>query len=69
MGPGEMVLVDQIELSTPGLVTQMTGFLTKKWYKCATIFLDNATGFGFIWLQLTTSAEKSYMENLPLRGR
>ena len=59
MNPGKMVLLDQIESSTPGLVTQMTHFLTKKQYKCATIFVDNVTSFGFIRLQLTTSAEET----------
>ena len=57
--PGEMISVDQLESSTPGLVAQMTGFLTKKRYKVATIFVDNATGFGFIWLQLGTSSAET----------
>ena len=37
----------------------MAGFLTKKQYKYATIFLDNTTGFDFILLQLSTLAAET----------
>jgi hypothetical protein len=31
--PGEEILADQLVLPTPGLITQMTGFITTKRYK------------------------------------
>jgi hypothetical protein len=31
--PGEEIMADQLVLPTPGLITQMTGFITTKRYK------------------------------------
>ena len=38
--PGERVSVDQLVSPTPGLVAQITGILTTKRYKYATVFVD-----------------------------
>ena len=51
--------VDQITLPTPGFIVQMVGRLTSKRYTCATIFADNATSFGYVWLQTSLSATKT----------
>jgi hypothetical protein len=40
-GPGDSVSVDQLESSTPGLVTQLKGILNKRRYTCATVFVDH----------------------------
>ena len=37
----------------------MTGKLTTKRYKYATVYVDQATGFGFVYLQKTASAEET----------
>ena len=55
--PGQVVSVDQLVLPTPGLIAQMTGFLTTKRYKYATAFVDQFGRLGFIFLQKTASVE------------
>ena len=57
--PGERVLVDQIMSPTPGFIAQMVGRLTSKRYTCATLFVDNATGYRYVWLQTSTSASET----------
>ena len=57
--PGEVVAVDQLVSPTPGLIAQMTGFLTKKRYKYTTIFVDHYSGVGFVCLQQGASAEET----------
>jgi hypothetical protein len=44
---------------TPGLIAQMAGFITKKRYQGATIFVDQATGLGYVHVQKTFSAEET----------
>ena len=56
LSPGELVSVDQLESPTPGLVAQMVGRLTTKRYKYATVFLDQASRIGYIYLQKTDTA-------------
>ena len=41
--PGAVVSVDQLESPTPGLIAQMSGFMTKQRYKCATVHVDQAS--------------------------
>ena len=57
--PGEVVSVDQMESPTPGLIAQMAGFLTKKRYKYTTVYVDQATGLGFVYLQKSSGAEET----------
>ncbi|CAJ1929171.1 unnamed protein product [Cylindrotheca closterium] len=59
--PGQVVSVDQLISPTPGLVAQMTGILTKKRYTCATIYVDQCSGLGFVYLQKSTSADETIM--------
>jgi hypothetical protein len=56
-GPGQCVSVDQLESTTPGLSTQMKGWLTKKRYRAANVFVDHFSGLSYIHLQKSTSAE------------
>jgi hypothetical protein len=37
----------------------MTGILTTKWYKYTTVYVDQATCLGYVYLQKTASAEKT----------
>ena len=57
--PGEVVSVDQMISNVPGLVAQMAGRPTHSRYKVVTVFVDQATGFSFIHLQKSTSAEET----------
>lgn len=57
--PGHVVSVDQMVSPTPGLIAQMTGFLTTKRYKYATVFVDQFTRLGFVYLQKSASAEET----------
>jgi transposase InsO family protein len=44
---------------TPGLVAQMTGRPTHLRYKHAAVYVDQATGHGFVWLQKSISSEET----------
>ena len=39
--PGEVISVDQLVSPVPGLIAQMTGFITKQRYKYATVYIIN----------------------------
>jgi hypothetical protein len=57
--PGQVVSVDQLVSHTPGLIAQMTGFLATRRYKYITIYVDQFSRLGFIYLQKTASAEET----------
>ncbi len=50
--PGECILVDHITSTEVGFFAKLKGKLTKKRYKCTTIFVDHFSRFGFVHLQL-----------------
>jgi hypothetical protein len=49
--PGECVSVNQLKLPTPGLIAQLSGFLTIKIYGYVTVYLDHASRVSFVYLQ------------------
>ena len=57
--PGEVVSVDQLVSPTPGFIAQMTGILTGSRYKYATVFVDQASRLGYVYLQKTATAEET----------
>jgi hypothetical protein len=57
--PGDVVSVDQMVSPTPGLIAQMIGFLTKKRYKYATVYVDQASRLTFTYLQKTATADET----------
>ena len=57
--PGEVISVDQMVSPVPGLIAQMVGFLMRQRYKYATVFVDQASCMGFVYLQKTCSAEET----------
>ena len=59
--PGDVISVDQMESPVPGLVAQMTGFLTKQHYRYATVFVDQATRLGYVYLQKSATAEETIL--------
>jgi hypothetical protein len=54
--PGAVVSIDQMISSTPGLIAQMRGFLTRKRYTTTTVFVDHHSGLSFVYLQQSTTA-------------
>ena len=59
--PGVTISVDQLVSPTPGFVAQLTGKLTTKRYKYATVFVDQYSGFSFVYLQKTSNAEETIL--------
>ena len=57
--PGEVVSMDQMVSPTAGLVAQMTGILTNKRYQYATVYVDQATRLGYVYLQKSATAEET----------
>ena len=43
----------------PGHIAQMVGFQMKQCYKYATVFVNQASRMGFVYLQKTCSAEET----------
>jgi hypothetical protein len=48
--PGECISVDQMMSTEVGFYVQMKGKLTKKWYRCATVFVDHYSRLRFVHL-------------------
>ncbi|KAI2490691.1 hypothetical protein MHU86_23875 [Fragilaria crotonensis] len=64
--PGQVVSVDQLVSPTPGLIAQMTGFLTTKRYRYATV-RRSIQSTGVYLPQKTASAEETVEGNERLR--
>jgi hypothetical protein len=56
--PGQCVSVDQMTSTEVGFYAQMKGKLSKKRYRCATIFVDNYSCLCFAHLQINDSSVK-----------
>ena len=61
--PGEVVSVDQLVSPTPVFIAPMTGYLTTKRYKYATVFVDQASRLGNIYLQKIITAFETLQAN------
>ena len=48
--PGQIVLVDQLESTSPGFIAQLKGTLTQQRYKYATVFFDQYSRYTFVYL-------------------
>ena len=57
--PGEVVSVDQLVSPTVGFIAQLTGILTTQRYRYATIYVDQATRYGYVFLQKTATVEET----------
>ena len=62
--------VDQLASPTPGLTAQITGKLTTKWRRCATMFVDQASRLGCVYLQQQPmkAVAKKALRNMPKHG-
>lgn len=54
---GQCVSIDQLESSTPGLIAQLRGFITKQRYKVVTVFTDHFSDLSYVHVQRTTNME------------
>ena len=59
LDPGNVISVDQMVSPTPGFIAQISGILTTKRYCHATVYVDQATKFGYTHLQKTATAEET----------
>ena len=59
LAPGDVISVDQMVSPTPGLIAQMTGILTMKRYNYVTIYVDQSTRLGYVYLQKSATAEET----------
>jgi hypothetical protein len=57
--PGECISVDQMASTEVGFFAQMKGKLTKRHYRCATIFVDHFSRLHFVHLQTDDSSEET----------
>ncbi len=57
--PGQCISVDQMTSMEVGFYAQMKGKLTKKQYRCATIFVDHYSRLRFVHLQTDNSSVKT----------
>ena len=55
--PGQIVSVDQLESTSPGLIAQLKGKLTQQRCKYATVFVDQFSGYTFVFLQRRLTSE------------
>ena len=59
--PGQIISVDQLESNTPGLIAQLKGKLTQQRYKYTTVFVDQFSGYTFVYLQKRLTSEETVM--------
>ncbi len=57
--PGECISIDQMASTEVGFFAQMKGKLTKKCYRCATIFVDHFSRLRFVHLQIDDSSAET----------
>ena len=56
---GQCVSVDMMKSPTPGLIAQISGWITRKRYRYATVFVDNYSKLGYTHLQKTQTAKET----------
>jgi hypothetical protein len=62
--PGECILVGQMTSMEVGFYAQLKGRLTKKYYKCATIFVNHFSRLRFVYLQLDNKSDETLAAKL-----
>ena len=59
--PGQNVSMDQLESNSLGFITQLKAKLTQQCYKYATVFVDQFSGYTFVYLQQHITSDKTVM--------
>jgi transposase InsO family protein len=59
LSPGDVVSVDQLETSTPGFISQITGILPRQRIVGSTIFVNQASNMGYVHHHLSMSSEET----------
>jgi GAG-pre-integrase domain len=59
--PGDCVSVDQLVSSVPGFIAQLKGIPTRNRYKVATVFVDHASDYTYVHLQVDTSSVQTLL--------
>jgi hypothetical protein len=57
--PGKCISINQLESPVQGLIGQLKGKLTNRWYGAATIFVDHASQLSYLHLQSWVTAEET----------
>ena len=57
--PGQILSVDQLESTSPGLIAQLKRKLTQQRYKYATVFVDQFSGYTFVFLQRRLTSKET----------
>jgi GAG-pre-integrase domain len=57
--PGEMVSVDQLISTVPGLIAQIKGIPTRQRYYVATVFVNHASDYTFVHFQTDTGSAET----------
>jgi len=53
--PGDLVFIDQLTVTTPDLIDQVTRFLTHSRYHYMTVFLDHYSDLPYIMFQRSST--------------
>jgi len=56
---GECISVDQLDATTQGFIAQLKGWLTRKRYRYATIFVDHFSGANYLVPQVSLTSEET----------
>ena len=59
--PRQCISIDQMESSTPGLIAQLKGRLTRDRYTCSTVYVDHFSRNSFVYLQRNTSSNETFL--------
>lgn len=57
--PGDCVSVDQLVSSSPGVIAQMKGTLTKQRFTAATVFVDHISQASYVYLQKRFTSQET----------
>ena len=66
--PGDVIFIDQLTVTTPGLIGQVTGYLTHERYNYATVFLDNFSDAPYIVFQRALTGEETVRAKASFEG-
>ena len=57
--PGQIVSMDQLESNTHGFIAQLKGKLTQQRYRYAMVFVDQFSGYTFVYLQRHITSDET----------